>query len=141
MNREPIYAALFATVSAVTGFATVSRKFKIYTEVSPADQPALFQIQKGETAIYTRGTPTKWTARVDLVLYANTSNNPDNAPSVALNGLLDAVEAALAPDVSGVQTLGGLCSHCAIVGQIEIIEGVLGEQAAAIIPIEIITNA
>ena len=60
---------------------------------------------------------------------------------MVLNPLLDAVEAALAPDPVGhVQTLGGLVSHCWIAGRIQTDEGVPGGQAVAIVPVEILVS-
>lgn len=137
MNREPIYSALFAKVSIAPGMQTVSRRLRHWADVPPTDQPALFQIQKSETTTQLKGVPVKWTAKVDLYLYVNMSD-PNNTPSTLLNYYLDAIESALAPDISGFQTLGGLVSHCWIGGSVETDEGVLGDQAVAIIPIEIL---
>ena len=135
MSREAIYSALFAAVSGAAGFVTRSRRLRHWSDVAAAEQPALFQIQKSETAKQRRGLPAQWTLAVDLFLYAHA---PDELapPASTLNPLLDAVEAALAPDpVSGIQTLGGLVSHCWIEGKIETDEGVLGGQAVAVIPV------
>ncbi len=140
MNREPIYAALFILAAGAAGFATTSRRLRHWSDVGPAEQPALFVIQKSETAEERRPLPAKWRARVDLYLYAHA---PDDStpPATAMNPLLDAVETALAPDpVSNVQTLGGLVQHCWIAGRIETDEGVLGGQAVAIVPIEILVS-
>jgi hypothetical protein len=57
---------------------------------------------------------------------------------------LDALEAALAPSpVTGIQTLGlpGMVRHVTISGKVETDEGVLGDQAVAIVPIEILCVA
>ena len=143
MNREPIYSALFATVAAAAPFVTVSRRLRHWSDVGPAEQPALFQAQKSETAKRTRGLPPRWTLEVDLFVYAQA---PDEltAPATVLNPVLDAVEAALAPAgadlATGTQTLGGLVSHCWISGKIQTDEGVLGGQAVAIVPIEIVVG-
>lgn len=138
MTREPIYAALFALVASAADFITVSRRLRHWTDVGAAEQPALFQVQKSETAEERRPLPPKWRATVDLYLYAQA---PDEltAPATVLNPLIDAVEAALAPDpFSNVQSLGGLVSHCWIAGKIQTDEGVLGGQAVAIVPVEIL---
>lgn len=138
MTREPIYAALFALVQSAAPFVTASRRLRHWSDVSPVEQPALFMIQKSETADERRPKPPKWRMRVDLYLYAQA---PDEltAPAVVINPLLDAVETALAPDVvSHVQTLGGLVQHCWIAGKIETDEGVLGGQSVAIVPVEIL---
>jgi hypothetical protein len=139
MSREAIYEALLAQITGAVSFNTVSRRWKVWNDVAPADQPALFQNQKGErTEIQGRGLPPKRYLLVDLCIYA-TSGDPNSPPSSRLNPLIDAVEAALAPDpFTGVQTLGGMVSHCEIKGQTEIAEGVLGNQAIVIIPVEIL---
>lgn len=139
MNREPIYAALFALLEGAAEFATVSRRLRHWGDVGAAEQPALFLAQKGETAIRNRGAPPKWTLAVDLYLYCRA---PDEltSPAMAMNPLIDAIEAALAPvggdaALRNVQTLGGLVSDCWISGKIETDEGALGGQAVAIIPV------
>jgi hypothetical protein len=140
MNREPIYAALFALVQGAGAFVTASRRLRHWSDVAAAEQPALFLIQKSETAEERRPLPIKWRARVDLYLYAHA---PDEltAPATVLNPLLDAVEAVLAPDpVSHVQTLGGLVQHCWIAGGIQTDEGVLGGQSVAIVPVEFLVS-
>jgi hypothetical protein len=58
-----------------------------------------------------------------------------------LNPLLDSLEAALAPSpATGIQNLGlpTMVQHVYIQGKIETDEGVLGDQAIAVIPIEIL---
>ena len=140
MNREPVYAALFALVQNAAPFVTASRRLRHWSDVAAAEQPALFAIQKSETAEERRPLPVKWRARVDLYLYAQA---PDELtpPATVMNPLLDAVEAALAPDpASHVQSLGGLVQHCWIAGRIETDEGVLGGQAVAIVPVEILVS-
>jgi hypothetical protein len=135
--REQIFAALFALVSTAANFKTTSRKLKLWSDVPPAEQPALFQAQGKEHAASGFRQPTKWTLHGSLYVYAH-QNSLDMLPSTALNGLIDAIELALAPDMAtGEQTLGGLVQHCRIAGEIETDEGVLGDQAVAIIPIEI----
>jgi len=140
MTREPIYAALFALVAAIPGIATASRRLSHWTEVAPAAQPALFQVQKAETIERRTGLPPKHTLRLDLYLYANTANDPAVAPAQILNPLIDAIEALLLPgDPLGLpQTLGGLVTHAWIDGTTETDEGVLGAQAVAIVPVAIL---
>ncbi|HEX3973397.1 MAG TPA: hypothetical protein VHX19_18845 [Stellaceae bacterium] len=140
MIREPIYAALFALAAGAASFVTVSRRLRHWSDVGAAEQPALFMIQKSETAEERRPLPVKWRASVDLYIYAQA---PDELtpPATVLNSLLDAVETALMPDpVSHVQSLGGLVSHCWIAGRIQTDEGVLGGQAVAIVPVEILVS-
>jgi len=137
-TRETVYAAVFALVSSVSGFNTASRKVRHWADVAPPEQPALFQVQKMESYEPTPRLPPKRRFSVDLYLYAH-SDDPSIAPSSILNPLIDAVEAALAPDpVDGLQTLGGLVEHAWISTRIETDEGVLGDQAVVIVPVEIL---
>lgn len=140
MIREPIYAALFALVETAAPFVTTSRRLRHWSDIGAAEQPALFMIQKAETAEARRPLPVKWRASVELYLYA-LAPDETTAPATVLNLLLDAVETALAPDpVSHVQTLGGLVQHCWIAGRIATDEGVLGGQSVAIVPVEILVS-
>jgi hypothetical protein len=144
MNREAIYGALYALVAGAASFVTTSRRLRHWTDVPAAEQPALFQVQKGEVAKTRRGQPTEWTLSVDLYVYGQAPDEATSSASV-LNPLIDAVAAALAPSGSDLavnaQTLGGLVSHCWIAGKIETDEGALGGQAVAIVPIEMIVAA
>jgi hypothetical protein len=137
--RETIYAALFARLSAIPGIVTASRRLKHWDDTPPALQPALFLVQRHEHPHQARGLPAAWTLAVDLYLYAHAGGDPNAAPSQTVNALIDAIEAALDPDpATGVQSLGGLVSHCWIdASGIETDEGALGEQAVAVIPIAI----
>ncbi len=88
----------------------------------------------------TLGAPTVWTLAVELYVYAHASD-PYVAPAMVLNPLVDGVEAALAPlPVPGLQDLGlpAMVQHAYIAGKIETEEGVLRDQAVAIIPVEIL---
>jgi hypothetical protein len=139
--REPIYAALFAQVATAAPFVTAARRLRHWSDVAPAEQPALFMRQKSEAAAGAeRGTPTVWTLSIELYLYAHASD-PYAAPAAMLNPLVDAVEAALAPvAATGIQDLGlpDMVRHACIAGKIEITEGVLRDQAVAIVPVEIL---
>ena len=139
--REPIYAALFALARGAAGFVTAERRLRHWNDVTPAEQPALFMSQKAESAaVKAVGAPTVWTLTADFYLYAH-SSDPRAAPASMLNPLLDALEAALAPaPPSGLQDLGlpTLVRHAWIAGKVETDEGVLGDQAVAIVPVEIL---
>jgi hypothetical protein len=139
ISREPIYAALFAKLQAIQGVVTCSRILKHWSEVGTAEQPALYLAQKSMTAEVTFGKPTRWTLEAEVYIYVRTDRLTE-PPATQMNNLIDAVEAALAPDQStpNVQTLGGLVSHCWINGKIETDEGTLGEQAVAVIPINML---
>jgi len=140
MNREPIYAALFAKVSALPGLVTTSRRLRHWDDVSDVEQPALFQVQKREVQVPRKGLPAKVTLECELYLYANSGNDLTATAATQINALMDAIEQALKPDVNGVQTLGGTVSHCWIEGEILSDEGYLGPQGVLIIPVKILVN-
>jgi hypothetical protein len=141
IGRETIYAALFAQVAGAANFVTTARRLRHWSGLTAAEQPALFMRQKTEVAtVKALGAPTVWTLIVDLYLYAHASN-PYVAPATVLNPLIDSVEAAFAPlAATGVQNLGlpAMVQHAYIAGKIEIDEGLLRDQAVAIIPVEIL---
>jgi len=136
--REPIYAALFDLAAGAAGFVTAERRLRHWSDVAPAEQPALFMTQKSEVAsVKMLGAPTVWTLLVEFYLYAH-SSDPYLSPATVLNPLVDAVEATLAPAATtGLQDLGlpSMVQHAMISGKIETEEGVLGDQAIAIIPV------
>lgn len=145
-SRETIYAALFTKVSTAANFVTVSRYLKHWADVPAEAHPALYQRQVTESYERVRGLPQKTRLNVELYVYVHTmaqSLDPEITPSQLINPLLDAVEASLAPDnlQANVQTLGGLASHCWIEGSVEVFEGLLGDQAVAIIPVSILVPA
>jgi len=137
--REAAYAALFAQVSAVRGFNTVSRQLKAWADVAQPDQPALFMAQGKQVAESTADNmPTRWKLMADLYVYVRNDDPALALSCTTLNDLVDAIEAVLRPTPGYErQTLGGVVEHCRIAGDIETDEGVLGAQAVAIIPIEL----
>ena len=140
IDIEEVYAALWAKVSAATGFVTTSRRPTPWDQVPSNEQPALF-MQQGKIKVVreSQTLPAKYTITADLLVYAY-STDDTVAPATLLNPLVKAVGVTLDPTViEGKQTLGlSNVSHCWIEGEIETDEGVLGNQAVAIIPIRIL---
>ena len=139
MTREPIYAALFALVSAATGIVTSSRRLRSFADVSSAECPALFMTQHTETQAVQTKIPGRWTLHVELAVFVNTgANDPNIVPVSVLNPILDCICTTLVPPAPlAEQTLGGLVARCRIAGAIEIVEGVQDSTALAVIPVEI----
>lgn len=129
--------ALNDLLAALPGVVTVSRRLKHWNDVPPVDQPAIFIAQRGEMAETTTRQPTKWRIDVTLYVYARTTDKT-LSPSTIINPILDAISDAFL-DPRTVQTLGGLVHYARISGRIETDEGSLGDQAVAIVPIEIFT--
>lgn len=139
MNREAIYAALFALVGGAPGLATTSRKLKHWSEVPANQRPALFQAQGRETVAQpaANGLPTKWMLDATLYVYVGTAGA--ESPGEVLNPILDAITARLDANVMGTpQTLGGLVQWARIEGSIETSEGTLGDDEVALIPVRML---
>jgi hypothetical protein len=137
-TREQVYAALFAKLQSVTGLATVSRRLQGVQDVPPENFPAAFQLQGQQTARYQGATPSLLTWKADWLLYVHDADL-SSAPSIQLNALIDAAANVLTPAPGFErQTLGGLVEYCAVDGNIQVFEGVLGDRAVAVLPITIV---
>lgn len=140
-SRETIWAAVYALFQAnlpapIGPFITVSRRLAHWADVDKMAQPYFCMAQGRDEYVTETGQPTRYRMTCDLYVYCRTDGDPDPGP--ILNPLIDAVEAAIAPNpVEGKQTLGGLVEWCRIEGTIETDEGTLGAQSVAIIPLAI----
>lgn len=147
--RETVYSRIFAFWQALTiggnpAFMTATRRADHWDKVSSEESPALLQRQRGESATYRKGLPTLWRLEMDLLVYVRTNAQQDTGviPSQILNPLLDAITAAVAIDdlSNNAATLGGIVSHCAIEGQIQIFQGDLGDEEVAIVPLMVVVS-
>ncbi len=125
------------TVALTTGFLTFSRRLKRWQDVTA--QPALFLREADEELEYQNNILQRQTMKAEVWIYSNAGQNPDASPGSALNNLLDAVQAAFAPDDSMQYrfTLGGVVEWCRLVGKIEKSPGDLDGQAIAVAEVEI----
>lgn len=142
--REPIWAALFALLQGATttpGVVTFSRRLRHWSEVQPAEQPALYLTQTKNPYTQRRGLPPKIELNGEIVVYVLVADDDKASPDTQMNAILDAIDTALAPSpATETQTLGGLVSHAWISGAVETSGGLLGAQAVAVIPISILIN-
>lgn len=139
LSRETIIAALFDLALTAATFNTSGRRLLLWSKV--ASFPALFVQSTGThyPSRDARGLPPKRTITAELWVYTDVGKDPNANPEQSLNDIIDAIEAALAPNVvSNVQTLGGIVSHAWIEGEIEQFPGVLDGIAKAIIPVKIL---
>lgn len=105
-------------VNGQSGFVSVSRRLKLWSDVPKSQRPALFVAEHREQQSHqNEGLPAKTTLAVDLFIYID-SGDKNTIPAIALNTILDALEAALRPANGSRQTLGGLVSHCRIDGAV-----------------------
>ncbi|HLG86252.1 MAG TPA: hypothetical protein VKZ79_03545 [Alphaproteobacteria bacterium] len=142
MSREAIQSALFALLTderaGIDGLVLASRRLKAPQDVGPGNCPALFQIYRGETVEWSGTRPLKRIMHLEIVLFVH-SGDKSFPTSSLLNPMLDAIDQAFgAGDPANVQTLGGLAKRVTINGHIATDEGLLGEYAYAIVPVEIL---
>ncbi len=145
--REAVMAALLAllegvafgqAVNGATGFVSVSRRLKLWSDVAKSQRPALFIAEHREQQAYqNEALPAKTTLCVDLFVYIDSSDR-NTIPAIALNMILDAIEAALKPAGSARQTLGGLVSHCRIDGAVLKAPGDLDGDGLLWVPLKIL---
>jgi hypothetical protein len=157
LDREARFAALFARLQSVTNWKTASRVNLGWSEFLALEQPTMVLVKTAERQMQQQrnaALPFLWElGAMAVILCRNT--DPNEPPSIQLNKLIQAVEAALelqpgekaSPNASGpasvtgqlYTTLGGLCTVCAINGEVHIwegaAEGVQNSQAVAWIPI------
>jgi len=133
---EPALASGTA-VALTTGFQTTGRRIKFWSDV--AAQPALFLRGMDEDLEYQNIIQQAQTIRAEVWVYANAGSDPDAVPESLLNNILDALQAAFAPDDPMQQrfTLGGLVFWCRIAGRLDKLTGDIDSQAIAVVPVEI----
>src|SRR5579859_8140901 len=111
--------ALANLLFAAASFETTGRRVLMWSKVSA--QPAIFLRNVEDTYERRDHLPSKVTMHAEIWIYSKSGANPDIAPGIALNNLVDAVEAVLAPDnvLTNRLTLGGLVQHVWIAGKID----------------------
>lgn len=144
ITRETIYAALFTTIQTAlqaTGVVvTIERKLRHWTDVRPTEQPYVGVVQGNQRPTVTQRRPTVWNLEAQVYIYTHREST-DEIPATQLNRVLDEIEKLFLPsqDKSYVQTLGlANVQNAWLSGAIETDEGLLGDQAVAIVPIEIL---
>ena len=121
-QREQAIAALLGRIAAAYPWAAPpSRRLKLWADVPAAMRPAAF-LHEGGSETYDNaagGTPRR---RLSPRLFAYIdAHDPGIAGAAALNAIMDALDAALAPagaDLAlGRCTLGGTAYRCSIEGK------------------------
>lgn len=141
MNFEPIYAALAELLARIEGVRKVSRRLIHPSNMNAAESIALFITQQSEQPTQIKGQPTKWHLKVEVYVYVDVGNAQNAIPAKQLNAVLASARKMLEPHpVTGVVAgFEGLASHVWISDAIEMFDGVLGSQAVAVIPVDILT--
>jgi hypothetical protein len=137
MDSEAIYQALFMRLRQAQGFVTYSRRLRHWNNTAEAEQPSLMTSEGRRLLRQTKGVPAIHELFLNVFLYA-IENDTERSPAEKLNPLIDAVVNVIGVDSFSdhAQTLGGLVSHC-WVESVETDEGTLGNQAVAMITINI----
>ena len=143
VTREQISAAFFALVAGAVDFAATSRRFVHWDQVNETQMPFLTVLKSGEVrARQSEGLPTL-TINVHVFVYLSAGLDPKDVPDSAMNAVLDAIDAAVAPGGADAlngnrQTLGGLVSHCYPLGPVFVDTGDIDGKAVAAIPFQIL---
>lgn len=153
-TREQIFKALFALVDndlltwetwdgKTAKFKTKSRRIKLFSDVSTAQQPWIGQAEHDEEPKQIPNQPYKRLFKAQWVIYLATGSDKATL-SVDINNLLDTLDAALAPTPSdpGFQdkrmTLGGLVYHVYTDGRVFKDPGDIDNQGMIVYPINIL---
>jgi len=143
VTREQISAAFFELLAGAANFAATSRRFVHWDQVNETQMPFLTLLKTGEArARPGEGLPTL-TINAHVFIYMSAGLDQDDIPDTAMNALLDAVDAAVAPRGAdalngNTQTLGGLVSHCYPLGPVFVDTGDIDGKAVAAIPFQIL---
>ena len=143
VSREQISVAFFGLIRNAADFAAVSRRFVHWDQVNETQMPFLTMLKSGEQrGRQAEGLPTL-TINAHVFVYLSAGLDPDDVPDTAMNAVLDAIDAAVAPSGAAAlggnrQTLGGLVSHCYPFGPVFIDTGDVDGKAVAAIPFQIL---
>lgn len=144
MNREAVYAALFAKGQQAAGFTTATRRLRHIEDLQPSEFPAFFQVQVQEGWQQQKlNLPPIGDLHAEWWVYVYGSDSTVSH-GAQLNPLIDALCASLglppAFNAGGAQTLGGLVTAVLLEGPIHYAEGALDDRGFARISLVIKTT-
>ena len=143
ITREQISVAFFDLIAVAANFAGSSRRFVHWDQVNETQMPFLTMLKSGEVrGRQSEGLPTL-TINAHVFVYLCAGMDPEDVPDTAMNTLLDAIYAAVAPSGADAlngnkQTLGGLVAHCYPFGPVFVDTGDIDGKAVAAIPFQIL---
>jgi len=149
-SREAVMTALFAKLTATTfsspingsnTWVTTSRRLQLWADVAKTSRPYMCMTEHHEQQAYkAENLPAYVTLLIDVFVYID-SEDKSTTPSITLNTILDALDAAIAPGPGEQrQTLGGLISHCRVDGPVLKDPGDIDGDGLIIYPIKITTT-
>ncbi len=122
------------------GFVTVRRRFMNWTQVPPADMPALYLWEPDDEFVWVKEPLAKWNWHAEAVVYLTAPSDLTQDPISDIDAVKDAMFDTLKPtgrDVPfGKQTLGGLVEHCRVEGRLVKAAGDLDGISLLIVPIK-----
>jgi hypothetical protein len=139
-NPEAIGAALFTQLlKANFVFSSSDRRGQIWSNVDQAAQPYMGLIERGATGVQNQAIGLeKWTLHYLVLVYLRADATPSAIPATALNAALQAIAEAINSSPLGErQTLGGLVNNVWINGDCLIDTGILDQQCALLIPVDV----
>ena len=144
MSREQIDSAIYALIQGIAPFQTSSRRLPInWLETAPERQPALYLLHGQEVLeqnVQRMGGPLSSTINYTVILMVHSGGQIDSVPMSRLNPIIDALVNVVHLTNGTKQTLGDLVHRLVISGPIETDEGLLGDQAIAVIPLSVIAS-
>lgn len=143
-SREAISQALetqLAKAKNAYPFKTVSRRARIWTNVTSAEQPVIFLVKVSEAIDQSTWGAPRYRLKYVVLCYLRADAAPNLVPEVEINKVLDAVDVTLLGTPPGEkQTLGGVVENCWIEGDVMIDTGILDQQIVIVIPVSILTG-
>lgn len=141
-SREDIARAFFALLEGLDGFEASSRRFVHWDKVNGTQMPFLTMLKTGERRERQNEGLATLVLNFHVFVYISAGNDPNDIPDTVMNGLLDAIDAAVAPTggaliTNNLQTLGGLVSHCYPLGEVFVDDGDIDGKGVAAVPFEI----
>ena len=141
MREQAVTALLAQLAGAYPWAAPPSRRLKLWSDVPAAMRPACFLHEGGTETYADAASNPKRSLSLRLFVYAD-AHDPGTPGASALNAVMDALDAALAPAgadaVLGRSTLGGTAWRCGIEGKVLKDPGDLDGDALLVVPITIV---
>lgn len=154
MDEEVIFHRLAERMSLVTWirpgetkvnrFKTISRRVKLFSDVTASQQPACFQAEHADQVGQVTGMPYKSVLEANWIIYQNVSQDPNALGTVENNSILKGVMEALRPlpqdpgFLDNRNTLNGLVWHCYVQGRVFKDPGDIDGQGMLIVPIKVL---
>ena len=145
--REVVATALFNLLKAtqVNGsspFVSMGQNPKIWSKLTPGDQPAMYLVDIGETVVQNQAYGlSKYLLHFEILIYVRADASPAAIPATQLRTLRDAIDAQMQSIPPGErQTLGNVVYHAWIEGEVLVDTGILDQQCVVMIPVKVLTG-